>query len=146
VYTPELVVDGHASAVGGDEVLAVRAIQSAAREPKAQIRLERRGDRLGVDVQDIPAGSGDDPAEVWLALTESDLHTRVERGENAGLILAHAPVVRALRKLGTANPGGFRAEPPLELSAGWRASALRAVVFVQRAQSKRIVGAASEPL
>jgi hypothetical protein len=144
VYTPELVIDGHVTAVGGDGLLAVRTIQP--REAKAQVGLERRADQLDIIVRDIPAGADDDPAEVWLAVTESDLQTRVERGENAGRVLAHGPVVRALRKLGRADAGGFRAMAPLELNAGWRRSALRAVVLVQRAKSRRIIGAASEPL
>jgi hypothetical protein len=146
VYTPELVIDGHATAVGGDRLLATQAIQAAAREAKARVALERRADQLAIVVRDLPAGLTDDPAEIWLAVTESDLSTRVERGENAGRLLAHGPIVRALRKLGSANANGFRMLTPLDLDAGWRTSGLRAVVFVQRARSKRIVGGASQPL
>jgi hypothetical protein len=118
-------------------------MHASAHEPKARIQLGRRGDRVAVNVTEVPRGTDDDPAEVWLAVTEGNLSTRVERGENAGRTLAHAPVVRTLRRLGVAVSGAFAAEAPLEESPSWNAGSVRAVVFVQRARSKRIVGAES---
>ncbi|WP_394835352.1 DUF1223 domain-containing protein [Pendulispora rubella] len=140
IYTPEIVVDGRAILERGDKASTARALQAAAREPRARVTLNRRGDRVAVDVANVPAGS--DTAEVWLAITESGLSTRVERGENAGRVLSHAPVVRALRKLGNAEGGAFRADAALELDPKWKPAAVHAVVFVQRAKSRRIVGAA----
>jgi hypothetical protein len=137
IYTPELLVDGHTPT---DRSRAEQDLQASAREPKARIDLDRRGDRLGIAVRDVPKGGEDDPAEVWLALTESDRTTRVERGENAGQVLAHAPVVRRLEKVGTIGADGHL-EAPLEVAPGWDRSALRAVVFVQRSKSRHIVGA-----
>ena len=142
VYTPEIVVDGRAILEPGDKPQAVRATQASSREPKARIGLNRRGDRLAVDVNDVPSATGDDAAEVWLAVTESGLSTRVERGENAGRMLAHAPVVRALRKLGTVSAGApFHVEAGVDADPAWKPQALRVVVFVQRVKSRRIVGA-----
>ncbi|WP_394845888.1 DUF1223 domain-containing protein [Pendulispora brunnea] len=139
-YTPELVIDGRTILDRGDRASTARALQAAAREPRARVTLNRRGDRVAVDVANVPAGN--DTAEVWLAITESGLSTNVQRGENAGRVLAHAPVVRALRKLGNAEGGAFRGDAALELDPKWKASALHTVVFVQRAKSRRIVGAA----
>ena len=140
VYTPEIVVDGRTILERADKGSTARALQAAAREPRARVTLNRRGDRVAVDVANVPAGS--DAAEVWLAITESGLSTRVERGENAGRVLAHAPVVRALRKLGNVEGGAFRVDAAMELDPKWKPATVHAVVFVQRAKSRRIVGAA----
>lgn len=141
VFTPEIVIDGRA--VGdGDPDKAARDMQAARRGPRARVVLERKVDRVSIDVSDVPNGTGDPTAEVWLAVTESGLSTRVERGENAGRVLTHGPVVRALRKLGPVTARAFRSESPLELGAGWNPAALRVAVFVQRVRSREIVGAA----
>ncbi len=141
VYTPELVIDGHAVIERGDQEQAARDMLASAQERKAKIHVDRTGDRVVVDIADVPGGADDDPAEVWLAITERNLSTRVERGENGGRTLAHAPVVRALQKLGLAASGAFHGAVPLEVSSSWKPEAVRAVVFVQRARSKRIIGA-----
>jgi hypothetical protein len=141
VYTPEIVIDGHAVVEGGDESQAARDLQAGAREARAKVDMGRSENRLNVVVSDVPSVSSD-PAEVWLAVTESGLTTKVERGENAGKTLAHGPVVRTLQKLGGVVSGSFHADVPLGTDAGWKTGALRSVVFVQRAESKRIVGAA----
>jgi hypothetical protein len=117
-------------------------MQATRQSPRAHVALEQKGDAVRIDVSDIPSAAGDDAAEVWLAVTESGLSTRVERGENAGRVLTHAPVVRVLRKVGLATAGTFHLEVPLALDATWNPRALRIVAFVQRARSRGIVGAA----
>ncbi|HEX3772646.1 MAG TPA: DUF1223 domain-containing protein [Polyangiaceae bacterium] len=137
VYTPELLVDGHTPTDRGQ---AQEDLQAAAREPKAHVDLERRGNRLGVIVRDVPRVAEDDPAEAWLAVTESHLTTHVERGENAGRTLAHGPVVRRLERIGRVDAEPSQLEVALDAGSS---PATRAVVFVQRAKSKRILGAAA---
>jgi hypothetical protein len=140
VFTPEIVIDGRAIS-DGDPDKAARDMQAARRGPRAHVLLERKGDRVSVVVSDMPTGTGDATAEVWFAVTERGLSTRVERGENAGRVLAHGPVVRVLRKLGPVTAGAFRSDTPLGLDATWNPTALRAVAFVQRVGSREIVGA-----
>ena len=71
---------------------------------------------------------------------------RWARGENAGRLLRHAAVVRALRPLGTvAADGTFAATVPLALGTSWKRANLRAVVLVQEQASRHVVGAASLP-
>jgi len=41
---------------------------------------------------------------VWLAITETGLHSSVTRGENAGEDLHHAAVVRFMRKSAKQRP------------------------------------------
>jgi hypothetical protein len=139
VFTPEIVVDGHLLVDGGNADQAARALGAAAAEVRAQVSLSRQDGRVAVDVSGIPGG--DDVAEVWLAVTESGLTTDVAHGENAGRRLVHAPVVRSLRKLGAAQGSALHAETVVALEPSWAPRALRLVAFVQRAQSRRILGA-----
>ncbi len=55
-------------------------------------------------MENIPAVSPGDTAEVMLAITENDLHSQVSRGENAGRTLRHIAVVRQLKVLGLSMP------------------------------------------
>jgi hypothetical protein len=58
-------------------------------------------------------------------------------------ITTHAPVVRRLRSLGRVSPGGAHTTATLDLEPTWNPRALRVVVFVQLAGSRKIVGAAA---
>ena len=137
-YTPEIVIDGTTAVQSGDEEQASRDLRASASQPRARVALSRQGDRVTVDASDIPGSEG---AEVWLAITESGLSTDVAQGENAGRHLAHAPIVRALRKLGVARGGAFHLETAIEADPSWAPRALRVVAFVQQMRSRRIVGA-----
>ena len=140
VFTPEIVVDGRAVVDSGDPDQAARALSAAALEVRARVSLYRQDGRVTIDVSGIPGGD-DDVAEVWLAVTESGLTSDVAQGENAGRRLVHAPVVRMLRRLGAAQDSAFHVETAVALDPSWAPRALRFVAFVQRARSRRILGA-----
>jgi hypothetical protein len=143
VFTPEVVFDGQRVMPGGDEDAAREMMQRAAREPKARVTLRRDGARVTVDVTGVAPTRVDDPAEVWLAVTESGLATDVRAGENAGRHLTHAPIVRRLRPLGRVAGGELHADATIDSDPSWKPGALRTVVLVQLAQTMRIVGAAA---
>jgi len=138
VYTPQMVVDGHAEFVGGDERKARDAIRRAASEPKVAIDVTRI--REGVFRVFVPAvGSG--PAAVFAALSEDRLSTDVPRGENAGRRLAHTAVVRELVRLGAATPGRpFLVEREIAPPAASKRDGLRLVVFLQEESGRRVLG------
>jgi hypothetical protein len=140
VFTPEVVIDGHAVVENGDEDQAAHDMRASAAEPRARVDLVRHGDHVTIDVSEIP-GYELEPSEVWLAITESGLASTVTEGENAGKRLAHAPVVRALHRVGVVRQSSFHGETALDVDATWAPRALRIVAFVPRARSKRIVGA-----
>jgi len=99
---------------------------------------------LKISVENLPQVSAGDVAEVLLAITENNLSTSVPRGENAGRTLRHAGVVRQLSVIGNAQPGLtsiIRIESML--ADGWKRRNLRAVVFVQERDNRRVLGAAS---
>ena len=91
VYTPDVVFDGRSRT---DWSRGWTPARSATRAPfDLQVGLARQpGGRLTVRWRspDAPATS-----RAWIAVTESGLSSRPSRGENAGVPLRHAHVVRA---------------------------------------------------
>jgi hypothetical protein len=157
-YTPQMVVDGTAEFVGSNEGAARRAIDRAAHNAKGSIQLAwlpgngprtEPGDVLEIHIQRLAGVSKDDPAEVFLAITEDNLHSNVARGENAGRALDHAGVARRLERIGKADPGAessFTARPAVKLELSWKRADLRVVVFVQQEKSRHVLAAAVLPV
>ena len=150
-YTPQMVVDGSVEFSGGRAQQALQSITQAATRAKALVTLTQEApdkpgtENLSVQVEQLtPSGKGG-AAEVWLAITETGLHSSVTRGENAGHELRHAAIVRSMRKIGEAKPGrdiSFTAETAMPLKSDWKRENLKAVAFVQEKNSLRILGAA----
>lgn len=152
VYTPQMVVDGATEFVGSREREARQTIEQAARQAKANVTVSSTGDetdgsrKFNVQVGRLAATAAGDTPEVWLAVTETQLHSNVTRGENAGEDLHHAAVVRALHRLGSASLNqdvSFARETTVPVGSSWKRENLRVVVFVQEKNSQRILGAAA---
>jgi len=96
LYTPQAVVDGRAEMTGSDAQALTRAIDAAARAPKAKVALSVRadGDARVVDivVGALPAGA--EASEVLVVVVENEAHVDVRRGENAGRTLDHTAISR----------------------------------------------------
>lgn len=150
IYTPQMIVNGQAEFVGNDGNRAYQEIERAARAQTALVELKavaNSGDPelvdLSVQVANAKIGKPRD-ANVYLAVTESDLATNVLRGENSGRQLRHAPVVRSFGIIGKIDPRGANTGQitnTLRLPREWKRENLRAVVFVQERDSYRITGA-----
>ncbi len=147
VYTPQMVVDGRAEFNGSSSRQALDAITRAAKLPKATVTATAtpapEGARLEIKVDGLDAVKLSGKADVLIAITESELSTKVPRGENSGRTLPHSGVVRRLSLVGTAVKNGFFADQTLVLDKSWKRENLRAVVFVQEHGSRRVIGAAS---
>ncbi len=153
IYTPQIVVDGGAAFNGSEGAAARQAIQHAALEPKSQIQLEWLADPtdkerdLHVRVAALAGPPPIQKAEVYLAITESGLHSQVKGGENAGLFLGHTGVLRRLISIGNvgsnSTPGDvFDNVAGVRLRHGWNPQNVRIVVFIQDGGTGRIYGAA----
>jgi hypothetical protein len=153
-YTPQMIVDGQAQMVGGQESEALQAIRKAASEPKTEVTLT--AENAGADdaqqyqykvrVGKLAGNSDRDTAEVWLAVMESGLGSSVNAGENAGKDLRHAPVLRSLHKIGVASSKsetGFEGSTRVKFNREWKRQNLQVAVFIQERKSMRILGAAS---
>jgi hypothetical protein len=154
IYTPQMVVNGRAGFVGDDSGAAYQQISEAAQFPLTVLDLKaarnpQDGALLDLAVHISDRRSKPRPANLYLAVTESDLTSNVTRGENAGRLLRHAPVVRSFGVIGKIDPQGTQDGQmlsTLRLPAEWRRENLRAVVFVQEPDTLRITGAATVDL
>jgi len=149
-YTPQIVVDGRTEFVGSRESQARQVISRAASQPKTQVSVTVQPSEecdaiiVQIEVPKLTSASAADEPEVWLAITEADLHSDVSRGENAGRALGHASIVRVLRKVGLARNDSelaFSQSTPVKLDSRWKVAHLHAVAFVQERKSRRILGA-----
>jgi hypothetical protein len=168
VYTPQMIIDGRTVILGSDESRARHVIEAAEKPAKAEIRIAWVGAAAGdsrilqihtgnlTGIAPTPAAkathggkpSASPNADVFLAITESHLHSDVRRGENAGRGLEHDGVVRQFVKLGQATPGtdtSFESKMTVSLPKEWRRENLRAVVFVQDPRTRQVFGSAEIP-
>jgi hypothetical protein len=150
-YTPQMIVDGEAEFVGSNPDKARQAITQASAYAKAKVEIHPTVNpqagflKLNVTVSDLPATS--DKADVMLAITESNLASDVVRGENSGRKLHHVSVVRLLSKVGeTKSRENFTAASEIRLATDWKRENLRAVIFVQQRNQRRVLGIGSVTL
>jgi hypothetical protein len=150
-YTPQMVIQGQVEFVGSHAQLARQKILDAARNASAPVTLEQAqtdgkgGVNLKVTIGKWTGTAKGGAAEVWLAITETGLHSAVTGGENVGHELRHAAIVRTMRKIGEARADSepsFSGNATTSLHSDWKRENLRAVVFVQEKKSRRILGAA----
>ena len=139
LYTPQMVVDGWVSGVATQSALR-RGVEKAAGRAKARLEVLVTSARPGLDVvvRPSPGLAG----RLVVALSEDRLSSKVERGENRGLTLAHAPVARLLVDDG---PVSAEHHVRLGLAPGWKRDQLRVVAFVQE-QGGRIVALGTAPV
>jgi hypothetical protein len=129
VFTPQVVVNGHADVVGADrrELEALIQREGAAKGP--EIHLAK--DSVMVDAAAGPA------AQVWLVRYDPRIvQVPVARGENGGQTLPHRNVVKELVKLG--DWSGKPVSYPLPASHD---AALRDAVLVQAGSGGAILAA-----
>jgi hypothetical protein len=146
VYTPQLVVDGAVELIGGEKQAADDAITQAAKSEKTELVLKiEPGDdplagRVHVTIPKLPALAKGDSAELLIAVTEDDLVSHPNRGENARRTLEHTAVVRTAQFVVDVSAG--RADVPLAISPDWNRSKLHIVAVLQSQQSRQVLGAA----
>ena len=151
IYTPQMVVNGQTEFVGDDGNRAYQVIGAAKQMQTTSVDLRNAISGKDPDLVDLsvqvtnPKNPKPRAADVYLAVTESELESQVLRGENAGRRLRHAPVVRSFGIIGRIDPRGSnigQITNTLRLPREWRRDNLRAVVFVQEHDTLRITGAA----
>lgn len=154
LYTPQIVIQGRAEAVGSDEIRIRAHLEAAAEEPPAgtltlHVAPSAKGpDHLRVIVnatllQNVPGPS----VEGIVVLFENGLVTQIQRGENAGLRLRNDYVVRDLVRAFTlpVEPGTQReAEVELTLDPAWQRINLGIATFLQNPTTLAIHAAAYE--
>jgi hypothetical protein len=104
-YTPEIVVDGAASAVGSDRAEVGSAIETAKRNGRtaAAVNVTKNGEQVSIEV-----GAGSGSARVLLIGFDHEHITAIHRGENSGRTLTEANVVRSMRSVGQWSGAALR--------------------------------------
>ena len=132
VYTPQYFVGGTElrSWQGAlrDKVRQVNALPAAA-AIRVQAGIAPNG-VLALDAE-ATARAGAEPAALYLALAESGLVSRVTRGENSGVTLAHDHVVREWIGPVRLSGGAARVQRDIALPAAWNHARLEVIAFVQ---------------
>jgi hypothetical protein len=122
VYTPQVVVNGLAHAVGSDRSAIEQAIvrtNGGAKSLTIEAGLERAGDGVALSV--APGQAPSEGADVLLAWVDSIKWVRIERGENTGREIAYHNVVRRLSSVGRWTGAALRLElPDILLTPGQR--------------------------
>lgn len=136
VYTPQVVVDGRAAAVGSNRQ-AIEALLSGPPPGEMGLVLERGPRSLRV----AAAGEAAGEAEVWLYRFEVRAVTRIGGGENKGMTLTNHHVVTDARRLGawSGDAGEYVVEDFLP------AEGQGCAVVVQRPGPGEVLGAAMCP-
>jgi hypothetical protein len=147
-YTPQMVVDGQNELIGSRVGQATSVIEQAGTRKKTEVTLSTtesaKGEKVHVSVGAIPNLSSGDAPEVWMAITETGLHSNVKAGENSGQDMHHASVVRKMWKIGAVKQSGatsFSGDTEVKIDHGWKRENTHVVVFVQEKKSKKILGA-----
>jgi hypothetical protein len=137
-YTPQMVVDGRSEFVGSDARAAESAIRSAARYPKAAIRITEEGGSAIIDVAPLPSGTAR-KAGVFAAYANDSGTQDVVRGENKGRRLHRVAIVKELKQIGTVDDRTeFKGKLPVESGA-------RLIVFVQEFGNGPVWGTCMRP-
>lgn len=129
-YTPEIVVDGAASAVGSDRSAVGSAIENAKRQDRtaAAVVVTRNGEQVAIEV-----GAGSGQGRVLLIGFDHEHTTAIHRGENSGRTLTEANVVRSIRPVGQWSGAALRINEHLPQGED--------VAVVIEAPDGRIIGA-----
>jgi hypothetical protein len=104
-YTPEMVVDGSASAVGSDRGEVGSAIENAKRNGRtaAAVNVTKNGEQVSIEV-----GAGSGQGRILLIGFDHEHTTAIPRGENGGRALTEANVVRSIRPIGQWSGAALR--------------------------------------
>ena len=141
VYTPQMVIAGQTQVLGSDAAEARHEIARAAKGPRTSVEVSFQSASVAtVRVDALPADAKE--SEIWMAITENNIESAVQAGENTGRTLKHMAVVRSLVLLGRVAPG----EPTvysmhLRFNPRWKRDDLKYVVFVQDRYSRQVWGA-----
>lgn len=114
VFTPQIVVNGRESVVGGDERAVTAAIMRAEGQDALAlpVNLDLEDGRIEVEVAGPRKALAEGHAEVWAFGFRRVQEVDIGRGENAGRKAVYANVVKHMTRLGVWDGGPARFEVP----------------------------------
>jgi len=144
IYTPEIVVDGTKSLVGGNWPKAESAIKESLRESKIPVNVtaERNEGKAQIHVE-VGSKSSKKQAVVYLVLAHDRARSQVARGENAGRDLSHVAVAYSIQVIAKIqSESKFDKALSVPLPRNSTAGDTRVIVFVRRSDTTQIIGVA----
>jgi hypothetical protein len=143
VFTPQVVVNGSAYALGSNKAAIEEAIARTRDAATVNVTLAVAGERIAVDIAAAAAGGS---GEVWLCPVTRKVEVAIGRGENHDRDITYTNVVRGWLKLGDwSGKAASFALPVTEVLARSK-TADAVVVLVQSGSAVQpgpIVGAAT---
>jgi hypothetical protein len=151
IYTPQMVVDGHAELVGSDERGAIKAVENESRFVKVALSLSgvhcENNNKVSMHVEAGPLEAiGARSANLYLAIADESDVSQVSRGENAGRTLKHVAVLRSLVPVGTVNKADKVSKDITVNVSNESRGHLRIVGIIQEPSAGRVLGVASARL
>lgn len=147
VYTPQVVVNGVAQALGSDRTAIERAVEFATEEGKkfpVDLSVTVTDGKVSVNAGGVPGGLS---GEVWLWGVATAVPVVIRRGENTGQTVTYFNVVRQWRKLGDWNGAQRSWTVPLTEVKTERVDSVAAIIQSGSvATPGRILGARVAPL
>ena len=142
VYTPHFFVSG----------TELRGWQGSLRDEVRQLNAKPAGAQIKISADlaskdaltltaDATVHNAGDRVDLYLAVAENGLVSKVARGENGGATLAHDHVVRAWIGPIPLAGGEARVRRQIDLPASWNRSQLEFVAFVEDARTGRVLQA-----
>jgi hypothetical protein len=132
VYTPQVIVNGAAQAVGSDRasiIGAISATNSSTGVMSVPVTMTLDGKQIKVAVAASGNSGAPDHGEVWICSVSRAVPIAIARGENRGQQVTYHNVVRNILKVGDWNGAAGNWSVPLENIS--REGVDAAVVYVQ---------------
>jgi len=148
VYTPQMVVNGEAQMVGGNQTAIAKALQNAGQGAEAEIRIgavteSARTLNVSFETASVPVGT-----DLYAVIADDTTTSKVLRGENGGRTLDHVAVARSLTHIGKIKAAGAQTiSVPLPSRSQESVTGGRhLILFVQQPRMGKILAAVSRPL
>ena len=147
IYTPQMIVQGGHGFVGSERDKALATVRQAVGQTDAGVKLSATRDAQGKLNVTVAADTNERANTVLvLALTQDNLSSDVEGGENAGRTLVHNAVARYMAPIGQlSGPGRVTAAQTITLNPQWPRGGLNLIAFLQDPRSRKILGVAAIP-
>lgn len=103
IYTPQVIVNGSAHAVGSDRNQVDAAIahtRAVFRERRIPVKFTSEGETMIVEAGEAPAGVTIGQSTIWLAVIRKSADVAIKKGENSGRTLTYTNVVHDMTPVG----------------------------------------------
>ncbi|CAM5203723.1 hypothetical protein BTHI11S_05538 [Bosea thiooxidans] len=131
VYTPQVVINGAAHAVGSERPEIEKAIGQLA-TPGFAAQLTLKEDNGSLQIRIAPTRAVTEAAGVWIVPTTRQASVPITRGENEGKTLSYANVVRGMVRVGDWDGKETTLSAPLSATQAQDADGYVVIVQAER--------------